>query len=87
MDNQEARSLYDLYKHLDLPIDLIQTSEGFAILNLKDVGFEVPYQSPSFRPYYFSFLFIKNGIGKYTIDEQTFQVTPYSIYFVDPNNS
>jgi len=85
-DNQEAKSLYDLYKHLDLPVDLIQTSEGFAILNLKDVGFEVPYQSPSFRPDYFSFLFIKDGIGKYSIDEHTFQVTHHSIYFTNPSN-
>ena len=54
-DNPEAKSLYDLYRHLNLPVDLIQTSEGFTILNLKDVGFEVPYQSPSFRPDYFSF--------------------------------
>ena len=85
-DNSEAKSLYDLYKHLDLPVDLIQTSEGFAILNLKDVGFKVPYQSPSFRPDYFSFLFIKDGIGKYSIDEQTFQVTHHSIYFTNPSN-
>jgi len=85
-DNQEAKSLYDLYKHLDLPVDLIQTPEGFTILNLKDVGFEVPYQSPSFRPDYFSFLFIKDGTGKYTIDEHTFQAKPHSIYFTNPSN-
>jgi len=85
-DNPEAKSLYDLYRHLNLPVDLIQTTEGFAILNLKDVGFEVPYQSPSFRPDYFSFLFIKDGFGKYTIDEQSFQTKPHSIYFTNPSN-
>ena len=85
-DNPETKSLYDLYRHLNLPVDLIQTLEGFTILNLKDIGFEVPYQSPSFRPYYFSFLFIKDGIGKYTIDEHSFQVTPHSIYFTNPSN-
>ena len=85
-DNPETKSLYDLYRHLNLPVDLIQTLEGFTILNLKDIGFEVPYQSPSFRPDYFSFLFIKDGIGKYTIDEHSFQVTPHSIYFTNPSN-
>ena len=85
-DNQEAKSLYDLYQHLNLPVDLIQTSEGFTIHNLKDIGFEVPYQSPSFRPDYFSFLFIKDGIGKYTIDEHSFQAKPHSIYFTNPSN-
>jgi AraC family transcriptional regulator, transcriptional activator of pobA len=85
-DNREAKSLYDLYQHLNLPVDLIQTSEGFAILNLKDVGFKLPYQSLSYRPDYFSFLFIKDGIGKYTIDEHSFQATPHSIYFTNPSN-
>ena len=39
-DNPETKSLYDLYRHLNLPVDLIQTLEGFTILNLKDIGFE-----------------------------------------------
>jgi len=85
-NNPEAKSLYDLYRHLNLPVDLIQALEGFTILNLKDIGFEVPYQSPSFRPDYFSFLFIKDGIGKYTIDEHSFQAKPHSIYFTNPSN-
>jgi len=58
-DNPEAKLLYDLYRHLNFPVDLIQISEGFTILNLKDVGFEVPYQSPSFRSDYFPFLLLK----------------------------
>jgi AraC-like DNA-binding protein len=85
-DNPEAKSLYDLYRHLNLPVDLIQPSEGFTILNLKDIGFKVPYQSPSYRPDYFSFLFIKDGMGKYTIDEHSFQAGPHSIYFTNPSN-
>lgn len=84
--NPEVKSLYDLYQHLDLRVDLMQPSEGFTIYNLKDVGFKLPYQSPSFRPEYFSFLFIKNGLGEYTIDENTFQVKPHSIYFTNPSN-
>ncbi|WP_299547859.1 AraC family transcriptional regulator [Seonamhaeicola sp.] len=85
-ENPEAKSLYELYLHLGLPVDLIQPSEGFAILNLKDVNFVLPYQSPSFRPDYFSFLFVKKGKGKYTIDEHSFLVQPHSIYFTNPSN-
>ncbi|EOR93617.1 Transcriptional regulator, AraC family [Arcticibacter svalbardensis MN12-7] len=85
-DNPEAKSLHDLYLHLNLPVELIQASEGFTILNLKDVGFKLPYESPSFRPDYFSFLFIKDGTGKYTIDEHSFQAGPHSIYFTNPSN-
>jgi AraC family transcriptional regulator, transcriptional activator of pobA len=85
-ETPEAKSLYDLYRHLNLPVELIQTSEGFTIHNLKEIGFKVPYQSPSFRPDYFSFLFIKDGIGKYTIDEHSFQAKSHSIYFTNPSN-
>ncbi|MDO5609122.1 MAG: AraC family transcriptional regulator [Capnocytophaga sp.] len=85
-DNPEVKSLYDLYQLLNLRVGLVQTSENFTIHNLKNVGFKLPYQSPSYRPDYFSFLFIKNGFGSYTIDEQTFEIKPQSIYFTNPSN-
>ena len=85
-ESPEAKSLYELYLHLGLPVDLIQPTEGFAILNLKDINFTLPYQSPSFRPDYFSFLFVKNGKGRYTIDEHSFTVQSHSIYFTNPSN-
>ena len=84
--NPASKSLFDLYKMLNLRVDLIQTAEGFTIHNLKDIGFKLPYQSPSFRPDYFSFLFVKDGLGQYTIDENTFKVKPHSIYFTNPSN-
>jgi len=84
--NHEARSLYELYKYLGLPVDLIQTLEGFTVHNLKDTGFELPYESPSFRPDYFSFLFVRDGSGNYTIDDLSFEVSPRSIYFTNPSN-
>ena len=85
-ENPEVKSLFDLYQHLNLPVDQIQSSLGFTIFNLKDIGFKLPYQSPSFRPNYFSFLFVKDGIGRYTIDENSFQTHPRSIYFTNPSN-
>lgn len=84
--NHKARSLYELYQYLGLPVDSIQTLEGFTIHNLKDTGFELPYESPSFRPDYFSFLFVKDGSGKYTIDDLSFEVAPHSMYFTNPSN-
>lgn len=85
-DNFKVKSLYDLYKLLNLRLDLIDASQGFTVHNLKDVGFTVPYQSPSYRPDFFSLLFVKNGAGKYTIDEHTFDIKPSSIYFTNPSN-
>ena len=81
-----ANSLYDLYQQLNLPVDLIQLFEGFTIFNLTEVGFQLPYQSKPFRPNYYSFLFVKDGMGAYTIDDYTFQTKPYTIYFTNPSN-
>jgi AraC family transcriptional regulator, transcriptional activator of pobA len=85
-DIPQVKSLYELYRILGLPVNLIQPYLNFTILNLKDVGFELPYTSPSFRPEYFSFLFVKKGNGYYTIDEHSFTVTTHSIYFTNPSN-
>ena len=82
----DVASLYELYRTLELPVDFIRASGGLTIHNLKEVGFALPYQSPSFRPDYFSFLFIKDGLGQYTIDQQIFDVIPHSIYFTNPGN-
>lgn len=79
-------SLLDLYKALGLPVDFFDTREGFTIFNLKGIGFELPYQSESYRPNFFSLLFVKSGKGRYTIDEFTFEVEPHSIYFTNPSN-
>ncbi|GGH03326.1 helix-turn-helix domain-containing protein [Pedobacter zeae] len=84
--NIESDSLFQLYKTLKLPVDLFDLKAGFTVFNLNEIAFELPYQSASYRPNFFSFLFVKNGSGKYTIDEKTFEVEPHSIYFTNPSN-
>lgn len=81
-----SNSLYQLYKELHLSVDLFDLKEGFTIFNLNEIGFELPYQSASFRPNFFSFLFVKEGNGQYCIDEHRFDVAPHSIYFTNPSN-
>lgn len=85
-ENDSYKSLFDLYHDLGLSVDLIDPTAGITIHNLKDIGFELPYKSPPFRPDYFSFLFVKDGSGKYTIDDKTFITEPGSIYFTNPSN-
>jgi len=78
------KTLYDLYSELGLPVDLINDQEGFTIFNLKQLKIQVPYESASFRPEYFSFLFVKDGQGHYQMDSYNFPVQAYSIYFTNP---
>jgi AraC-like DNA-binding protein len=85
-DNAESNSLFQLYKTLKLPVELFDLAEGFTVFNLNEISFELPYRSASFRPNFFSFLFVKEGKGQYRIDDYTFEVEPHSIYFTNPSN-
>ena len=82
----ESGSLLELYQQLNLSVDQFDATEGFTIFNLNNVGFELPYESAAYRPNFFSFLFVKDGAGKYVIDDHTFEVQQHSVYFTNPSN-
>lgn len=73
----------DLYNALDIPIE--QDSQ-FSMDNLLKLHKSIPYKSPVFRTNYFSFIFVKNGKGNYTTDDQTFEYGPRTIYFTNPGH-
>ncbi len=73
----------DLYNALNIPID--QDSQ-FSINNLLDLHKDIPYKSPVFRTNYYSFIFVKNGKGNYTTDDQTFEYSSGTIYFTNPGH-
>ena len=81
-----VEDLLKLYEALGLPVDPTETSSGFTVHYLQDTFKELPYISPPFRPNYFSFLFIKDAFGKYTIDNKSFPVEPRTVYFTNPGN-
>lgn len=85
-DNLNVRTLRELYKQLGLPIDYLEEESGFTIHYLEDTFRDLPFRSEPFRPNYFSFLFIKNAFGHYTIDDQRFEVTSDTVYFTNPGN-
>lgn len=76
-------SIADLYRALDLPIE---QDLDFTIHNLKEIHPEVPFKSPTFRANYYSFVFVKNGRGTYTTDDQVFDTAPGTIYFTNPGH-
>ena len=81
-----VEDLHKLYETLGLPLDMTETSSGFTVHYLQDTFKKLPYTSPPFRPNYFSFLFIKDAFGKYTIDDRSFDVEPRTVYFTNPGN-
>jgi AraC family transcriptional activator of pobA len=77
-------TLYELYQSLDLPLDLLDPGDEFTIHNVRDLLPDLPYTSPSYRPNFFNFLFVKDARGRYTIDEMGFDLEPGTIYFTNP---
>lgn len=81
-----VKNLNELYDLMELPHALIDTSSGFTIHYLQDLFRELPVASVPFRPNFFSFVFIKNAFGNYTIDDLQFTIQPRTIYFTNPGN-
>ncbi|HXB07531.1 MAG TPA: helix-turn-helix domain-containing protein [Puia sp.] len=78
-------TLYELYKSLGLPLDLLNPADEFTIHNVRDLLHgELPYTSPRYRPNFFNFLFVKDARGRYTIDEMGFDLEPGTVYFTNP---
>lgn len=83
---QIFNTLYDQYRHLGFNADLIDPKTDFTIFNLKDVHGPLPFSSPVSRLNFFVFSFVKSGAGKYTIDEQSFEMQQRTIYFTNPGH-
>lgn len=81
-----AKTLKELYASMDLPVDLVDPKSGFTIHYLQETFTQLPFKSNAFRPDYFSFLFVKDGEGKYTIDDKVFEIKPGTVYFTNPGN-
>ncbi|WP_194775795.1 AraC family transcriptional regulator [Pararhodonellum marinum] len=73
----------DLYNALEIPI---QQDSQFSMNSLLEMHQTFPYKSPVFRTNYYSFIFIKDGKGNYTTDEQTFEYDSRTIYFTNPGH-
>lgn len=79
-------NLAENYDHLGLPVDLIDPKNDFTIHRLSDIHHELPYKSPVYRANFFSFLFVKDGHGRYTTDDLEFNTQPGTIYFTNPGH-
>ena len=84
--NIVVKTLNELYELMGLSHDTIDSSSGFTILYLQDIIKEFPVASIPFRPNFFSFLFIKDAFGSYTIDDLQFKMVPRTVYFTNPGN-
>jgi AraC-like DNA-binding protein len=71
---------------MGLRTDLIHAAGDFAVHNLAAIHPDLPFTYTVFRTNYFSFVFVKDGEGRYTTDEQSFKTAPGTIYFTNPGH-
>lgn len=86
MQTISAQNLHELYEKLGVPVDFVDAASGFTIHYLQQTFRNLPFRSEPFRPDYFSFLFIREAHGSYTIDDQRFEIRPGTVYFTNPGN-
>lgn len=79
-------NLIENYNYLGLPTDLIDPKNNFTIHRLSDIHAELPFKSSVYRANFFSFLFIKDGEGRYTTDDLEISTWPLTVYFTNPGH-
>ncbi|OJJ14862.1 AraC family transcriptional regulator [marine bacterium AO1-C] len=83
MDIVIHRNIADLYKSLNLPFE---QETDFTIHFKPAILPEIPCASPTYRADYFTFGFVKDGAGSYTIDDYRFPYDSNTIYFSNPGH-
>ncbi|NAS13964.1 AraC family transcriptional regulator [Poritiphilus flavus] len=83
MDLIVHHNISDLYRSLNLPLE---QELDFTIHFLPDLHQKLPFKSPVFRADYFSFVFVKDGKGSYTIDDNTYPFESRTVYFTNPGH-
>ena len=90
MKQEEHKPVYptlrDQYLAFGLDTESIDLTTEFTIHSLKDIHTELPFTSIVYRAGFFSFVFVKNGFGKYTTDDLAFNTVPGTIYFTNPGH-
>lgn len=84
--NLIVNDLKQLYDVIGISSEQINTTSGFTIHFLQNSFKKLPYTSKPFRPNYYSFLFVENAYGNYTIDDKVFKISPQTVYFTNPGN-
>lgn len=76
-------TLQEFFSSIGLPL---QQDTELTVHRLEGLHGEPPIKSPVFRTNYYAFLLILEGRGRYTIDNQHFELGPYTFYFTNPGH-
>lgn len=88
MTNEENlfKSPYDAFEQLNISVPKEYMDNDFTINDAGKLGIQLPFVTMSFRMQFFCFVFAKRGAGSYTIDDLKFDVTPGTVFFINPGH-
>lgn len=76
-------SVVDIYKKNGLSV---REDVGFVINNFEELDLTYPHISEVYRTNYYTFLFVIDGKGSYTLDDKTYNFSSGTFYFSNPGH-
>ena len=80
-----VRKFTDSLAFMNLPIFKYIDRDDFAIVKISELGMQLPYQSPVFRPDHFSIVVVPEGAATYLINDKVFELGSDTILFTRPD--
>lgn len=79
------KKLRDMLAFMNLPVYSYLDSDDFAILKVHDMGLEMPYITPTFRPDHYTLVIVKEGEGTFVSGNEVFKVSSGHIFMKRPD--
>jgi len=76
--------IQDLYEHLGIPSNTINTAGEFTIYNMGNFYHPKSYKVTAYRANFYSFVFVKDAKGTYTSENQDYEISARTIFFNTP---
>ena len=82
-DIKSYDSMADFYASIG---GTLEQDVDFTVHRLESIHGDAPIKSPLFRANYYSIVMIRQGRGRYLIDDRAFETRPGTLYFTNPGH-
>jgi AraC family transcriptional activator of pobA len=79
------RKLKDMVAFMNLPVYSYLDSDYFAFLKIHEMGLQMPYLTPIFRPDFYSLIIVKEGKGTFVTGDQVFELGSRHVFMQYPD--
>ncbi|MCK0189422.1 AraC family transcriptional regulator [Arenibacter sp. F20364] len=79
------RNYKEILAAMNLPVYAYIDSHDLAILKIHEMGIQVPFNSPTFRPNYYTVMIIKRGKGLFSAGNDIYELGPNHVIITRPD--